>query len=107
LAPIPHFVWTCYGVDGGLMLRRLTNNPFLGVRFSRRAEEPKQDTTKISQQIALSSGLEVVWMLRLYRYLSISLPCAIVANTTAQRVTKDRRAGGSQRRCLPLLIVSE
>jgi hypothetical protein len=73
-----------YGVDAGLMVRRLTNNPFLGVRFSRRAEEPKQDITKISQQIALTSGLEVVWMLRLYRYLSISLPCAMVANTTAQ-----------------------
>jgi hypothetical protein len=66
------------------MLRRLTNNPFLGVRFSRRTEEPKQETTKILQQIALSSGLEVVWMLRLYRFLSISLPCAMVANMTAQ-----------------------
>jgi hypothetical protein len=35
---------------------RLTNNLFLGVRFPGKDEEPKEETTEVLQQIALSSG---------------------------------------------------
>jgi hypothetical protein len=40
------------------MLLEINGSLFLGVRFPRKAEEPKQGTADVLKQIAVSSGLE-------------------------------------------------
>jgi hypothetical protein len=57
------------------------DSPFLEVRFPRKAESLSKEPLSIKADRS-QFGTEVMWTLN--RYLSISLSCAIVANTVAQ-----------------------
>jgi hypothetical protein len=68
-----------------VMILRANEQPVAWSTFPRKAEEPKQGTTEVLNQIALSSG--VVWIP--YRYL----PYAIVTNTRLSMTNACQQAG--------------
>jgi hypothetical protein len=91
-------------VEGGLILLETMDSPFLAVCFPKKAENLARNHSGIKADRS-RIDTDIVWTPS--RYLSISLPCAMVANTVAQAwplcyqrlprgSTLDSRAG-----CLP------